>query len=241
MAFKVGDKVDSIWGEGIVCKSDSKSTMIKCFKHDGFCDSYSVDEQGKTSKRNSYPSVWHIETGSPPQLGDEPDRFEYPLVMKSTDSKLVVEFTSLTEGTVVHSSCCWHVGYVSSKWSKHTDSSEWEPCERPDPYQKFKDHLANGGEIEYLYCFGMWEQVDEPIFGLKPENYRCVPIPTGKDLIGKLCWVGDEDDRQEAKDNGDLRIIVDYDDELSYGYNPEDPFAFAWPVRKNELDGLFAT
>ena len=45
-----------------------------------------------------------------------------------TGDDLLVEFASITSGTVVKSSTVyWKVGYYSNGWSPCTDTEKWEP------------------------------------------------------------------------------------------------------------------
>ena len=74
MKFKVGDLVDTIWGEGVVTGIDtdpendypikvtiSKNNDLRHFTHDG-----------KKFPHECYPSMWHKETGTPPSIGERP-------------------------------------------------------------------------------------------------------------------------------------------------------------------------
>ena len=45
-----------------------------------------------------------------------------------TDDYLLVEFASITSGTVIESSSVlWDVGYYSNGWVPCTDTKKWEP------------------------------------------------------------------------------------------------------------------
>jgi len=165
--------------------------------------------------------------------------FEYPLVMKDYNSDLIVEFTSLTEGTVLLSNCDYENGYDSNKWIPHNDNTFWEPCERPDPYKKFKDHIANGGEVIWIDQSGYEYTQGGLDFMNPPDWYRCVPTPTGKELVGKLCWFGDVDNRQKAKDNSQVSKITQFVSGASYPYIVTfSVYNFAWPLTKEELKEL---
>lgn len=58
---------------------------------------------------------------------------DYPILMKATDSDMVVFFTSESEGVVMVRSMGWDVGEFSSEWEAATNLAEWV---------EFKGHIV---------------------------------------------------------------------------------------------------
>jgi len=125
--FEVGDKVDSIHGRGRVM---AVSDYIYIELDDG--NSLNVTLDGRADKTDAYPYVWHDKSGTPPAVGEPPERFEYPLYRRSRESGAVVEFDSLTTGTVLDrgTSTYYFVGEPITDSRPHIDAM-WEPCEKP--------------------------------------------------------------------------------------------------------------
>ena len=53
---------------------------------------------------------------------------KYPIKMISTDGDIIVEFTSLYEGTVVGGTF-YEVGFHSDGWTRADEPTEWLPVE----------------------------------------------------------------------------------------------------------------
>jgi len=113
------------------------------------------------------------------------------------------------------------------------------PEEKHDPYKEFRDHMANGGDVEFNGVEDLWSIIAKPTFKANPKNYRCVPIPTGEALVGKLCWVSNNDARAEAVARNDLAIILEYDNASHAFYRTAGAiWYFAWPLTKAEIAEL---
>jgi len=87
---------------------------------------------GKVDRNDAESTLRHAETGKAAVVGEPPERFEYPLYRKNRISGGVVEFDSLTTGTVLNrgTSTFYFVGEPITDAPPHTDH-QWEPCEKP--------------------------------------------------------------------------------------------------------------
>jgi len=59
---------------------------------------------------------------------------KYPIYRQGKAAKHIVEFTSLTEGTVVEQGkarTVYNMGYHNTTWVRHTDTTIWDPVEDP--------------------------------------------------------------------------------------------------------------
>ena len=72
--FRVGDAVDSIWGEGKVTNIDLLDEVMSVRVNDGAsADRYmKLQFDGRVSIWTKHPAVWHKETGTPPKVGERP-------------------------------------------------------------------------------------------------------------------------------------------------------------------------
>jgi len=175
------------------------------------------------------------------ELGWIPPKFDYPLIMRHKVTGVVVEFTALRVGTVLDAVQAhgWKVGELYSYWLRHTDTAIWEPCERPDPHKEFRDHVANGGEVDYFNkATNGWLPMNKDKFIYPKARYRCVPIPTGGDLEHKVCWAGNSS-RAEAVFQGVLVKVLEYRGDRKQSYRTRfGSFAYAWPLTKTEIDAM---
>ena len=53
---------------------------------------------------------------------------KYPIRMIDTDGDIIVEFTSVHEGTVVGGTF-YKIGYHSNNWTRADEPTEWVPVE----------------------------------------------------------------------------------------------------------------
>jgi len=118
----------------------------------------------------------------------------------------------------------------------------WTPPEESDPYKEFKDHIANGGvvEVEVESQNGRWYPRNDFNWDLPPHRYRCVPIPIGEQLVGKLCWLRDDDCREKAIEDKSIGVVRVYEHRqyvIGYGYAR---YNYAWPVTRSEMENLLA-
>ena len=71
--FKIGDKIDSIWGEGAVVAIKKEGAeypvMVKIFSQRGV---QNLSKCGFACREDKYPSIWHKRTGTPPSVGERP-------------------------------------------------------------------------------------------------------------------------------------------------------------------------
>ena len=66
--FKEGDKIGSIFGDGVVKWHSMKTLTIKV--EDGREIQLLYD--GRLHENDAHPVIWHRETGSPPKVGERP-------------------------------------------------------------------------------------------------------------------------------------------------------------------------
>jgi len=74
MAFKIGDKIDSIYGTGEVIDDDFDENYPMQVKFDNTRYVRTFKKDGRESGNHQFPSIWHLETGTPPCVGEEPKR-----------------------------------------------------------------------------------------------------------------------------------------------------------------------
>jgi len=74
MAFKIGDKIDSIYGTGEVIDDDFDENYPMQVKFDNTRYVRIFKKDGRESGSHPFPSIWHLETGTPPCVGKEPER-----------------------------------------------------------------------------------------------------------------------------------------------------------------------
>jgi len=87
--------------------------------------------EGKLERNDAEPTLRHAETGKAAVIGEPPERFEYPLYRRSRESGAVVEFDSLTTGTVLdRGTSTYYFVTEPITDTPHTDAM-WEPCEKP--------------------------------------------------------------------------------------------------------------
>ena len=74
MTFHVGDKLESLRGECVVVSINSggKNYPIEILYDNDDIDWVTPD--GKDGKCHKHPYVWYRDTGSPPVMGEEPER-----------------------------------------------------------------------------------------------------------------------------------------------------------------------
>jgi len=120
--FKVGDKVGTMWGDGAVEEDCEGCPVGVLVVSDGVHRTFTND--GLYRDGDTHPSIWHLETGSAPVVGERP--FNYPIFKKRTATGLTVKFVALTEGVVVEQCGHWMFGEKSDSWTEHTDSDIWE-------------------------------------------------------------------------------------------------------------------
>lgn len=122
--FKVGDKVGTMWGDGVVVKDDGYYLYPLVVETDDSDMKASFTDDGRLHADEQHPSIWHKETGSAPVVGQRP--FKYPIYKKSKLSDLAVKFTGLTEGVVINGDNSLWFGAVRDNWTPHTDDEIWD-------------------------------------------------------------------------------------------------------------------
>lgn len=130
--FKAGDKVGSMWGDGVVSRisGDGYSVCVEVGNILWFT------MEGKNFSSDEHPSIWHKETGSAPIVGERP--FEYPIHKECMITGEVVEFTALDVYEVLiegHAKCSMGVGYISKGTLKHT-RCYWKDCKKPTEHKE---------------------------------------------------------------------------------------------------------
>jgi len=69
--FEVGDKVGTLWGDGVVVEVVDDIMPIKVIVDGRGCDLYFTME-GRFLLDHKHPSLWHKETGTPASVGERP-------------------------------------------------------------------------------------------------------------------------------------------------------------------------
>ena len=66
------------------------------------------------------------------RIYDYPLYFEFTNVCDSDSEKFIVEFTGLTEGTIVQKTDSdWEIGHFDNEWIPHTDKDFWKEVDKP--------------------------------------------------------------------------------------------------------------
>jgi len=74
MTFKIGDKIGSIYGTGEVVCDDFLGPYPVQVKFDNSQATRAFREDGREVESHLFPSIWHLKTGSPPVIGEGPER-----------------------------------------------------------------------------------------------------------------------------------------------------------------------
>jgi len=135
--FKPGDKVGCIWDDQPHVLQDysgmrSEYSVQLYSEKDGFYIQFLPD--GRCSKQQHYPCIWHWETGSPPQPGErpkwKPEKPTWCMCWNDLDDgkklRLVVGFDDRWRHpytTVTETHC------VQYKYAEPCDPPEWWPEE----------------------------------------------------------------------------------------------------------------
>lgn len=65
--------------------------------------------------------------------------FEFTNVHDSDSEKFIVEFTGLTEGTVVQKTDSdWEIGHFDNTWFPHTDKNFWKEVDKPKELDQYR-------------------------------------------------------------------------------------------------------
>jgi len=130
--FEVGDKVRCHLWKGvkeIVGIEEGAKRPIRVTND--FGDSWRFLIDGRRYAGDSEPTLRHADTGKAAVVGEPPERFEYPLYRRSRESGAVVEFDSLTTGTVLdRGTSTYYFVTEPITDTPHTDA-KWEPWEKP--------------------------------------------------------------------------------------------------------------
>lgn len=70
------------------------------------------------------------------------ESYIYPIYKKSKHTGIIVKFTSLTNGEVVHPDNRKHIS--SSGWIKHTDYSLWKDLTE----EEYRNHITSKGLLD---------------------------------------------------------------------------------------------
>lgn len=97
--------------------------------------------------------------------------YNYPLYFECIlySSKFIVEFTGLTEGTVVQTTySSLQIGYFEEAWQPHTDKNIWREVQKPkelDILEHLKLKFSTG---DYICIGNSWFDVDKWVKKLHP-------------------------------------------------------------------------
>lgn len=110
--------------------------------------------------------------------------FEFTNVHDTESEKFIVEFTGLTEGTVIQKTYSeWEIGHFDNVWFSHTDKDFWKEVENPIE-EEFQEKLKYLKEIQQTFETGeyiciyytmdkKWMVVNKPLFGT-PGQYKLI-------------------------------------------------------------------
>lgn len=108
------------------------------------------------------------------------EEYQYPIYyqhvpLATDDETLIVEFTGLQEGTIVHSDQAGFIGVFVDDWQPHTDESNWRqvpnPCPVVEEYQYPIYCKAKANYAELVVCFS-----DRTTATVIESNMRKYPI-----------------------------------------------------------------
>lgn len=93
--------------------------------------------------------------------------FEYSNVNDSESEKFIVEFTGLTEGTVVQiTDCDWSLGHHDDEWFPHTDKDFWREVQKPKYSETQTKYMHNNYICVGNAWIGVnnWVEIKYPTF-----------------------------------------------------------------------------
>lgn len=124
--FKVGDRVATVWGDGIVSQTDHRGDYPVVVKLDDDSTeaqpTFTADGLGYFEHR--HPTVWHKKTGSAPVVGEGISG--YPIYKRHVSSDLAVKFVALHRFIVINDAGGYRFGEEVELRRPHTDSNIWE-------------------------------------------------------------------------------------------------------------------
>lgn len=100
--------------------------------------------------------------------------FEFTNVHDTESEKFIVEFTDLTEGTVIQKTYSnWEIGHYDNVWFPHTDKDFWKEVDKPKELTVFNEicNLKSKFETGNYICAGKawfgvskWVRIEYPTF-----------------------------------------------------------------------------
>lgn len=100
------------------------------------------------------------------KIYEYPLYFEYSNVNDSESEKFIVEFTGLTEGTVVQiTDSAWEIDHFDNEWYPHTDKDFWKEVDKPKELNEI-DNLKSKFQTGNYICLGVSKcvKIQYPIF-----------------------------------------------------------------------------
>ena len=98
--------------------------------------------------------------------------YDYPLYFEydKDSEKFIVEFTGLSEGTVVQKTYSnWNIGHFDNEWYPHTDKDFWKEVDKPKELNEI-DNLKSKFQTGNYICVGnkwfgvsKWVKIQYPI------------------------------------------------------------------------------